>query len=757
MKLQAQKIESSSEGFDTADFGMETNDPAVIQILLEGIYPSPYVWPREIIANWADAGGGGSLLLPDRFNPNWVIEDHGPGMTDEFMAKKYTMIFHSTKRDSDEKTGGFGHGRLSPLAYVETFSVRSRYLDQETGVIMEGNYIVFKNEVRVPRIARVSLAPSEVQQTGVTVTIPIADKDIPTIIERTKFYASYSPTPPEGFEKLNYIFANKTGAVRPTVNNRGEMPGIRLVLAGIPYPVPTEARLPMADFDLFFEGGELQPTLSREGINADNEVLDLIKARYAAFIEEYREHITTELNKKKSLFEKFTGYLKIAEALPYGLRSIIFPSSYAQSFSTLPVDTIFSTLKGNFNLHQISSDVDRYSYEGLDVETKTLKSLTGLRIKDLTGTGVAQRKDGQNFKSHDILEFKSLMSRKYSSRIVDKPQVVIFGIKAPYLTGQIKLMKEAIAAKLTELRNAGTLGNFGTAMLLQYEDEADVKRLSSLFAPDDQPIIITDSSKRAASQQYISVTTASDQSYSRTHPVKLSDLNKAGRAFIIRKPDWRAHDIHNKIMDTLRRMPLFKNTILTVITEGDAKLLDSGYRLAEDEIHNFIRKKWGYPLDLTTINNQMGNASSIKNQITNHILNYRTGPNSDQKLRPRLSDVIAEKETLKKDAVLQAAIKLEASVEVVETLQRIYGFAVAVKNLNDYNFFTKAPQGGSRPLPIVADEALAALEAFETRFPMLKMIGNNHQRSYGFNAVETETIIDYIETVNRNCTNVQDN
>ena len=753
MKLQALKIESSSEGFDTADFGMETNDPAVIQILLEGIYPSPYVWPRELIANWADAGGGGELLLPDKLDPNWTIEDHGPGMTDQFMAKNYTMIFHSTKRDSDEKTGGFGHGRLSPLAYVETYSVRSRYMDEESGQIMEGNYIVFKNEVRVPRIARVSLAPSEVQQTGVTVTIPIADADINTIVERTKFYASYTPTPPKGFEKLEYRFQNGTGGLR-MANNRGDMQGIRLILAGIPYPVPTETRLPNVEIDLFFEGGELQPTLSREGINADNTILALIKERYAQFIEQYRNHITADLATKKSLFEKYKTFTQVAEALPYGLRSIVFPSSYSQTFSNLPIATIYSSLKGDFNLHQIVSDTDKYSYEGLDLETKTLKSLVGLRIKSLTGTGVAQRKSGQDFATNqEVLEFQNLVRRKYSNKAVDSPQVVIFGIKAPYVTGQIKLIKEAIAAKLTDLRQADALGSYGTAMLLQYEDEADVKRLTDLFLPDEKPIIITDLSKRAASQQYISVTTASANTYSRTHPMKLSVLNSPDKVFVIRKPDWRAHDIHNRLMDTLRKMPLFSGKTLVVIAEGDAKLLDAGYNVAENMIHDHIRKKWGYPLDTTLINNQMGNANSVKRQIENHILNYRVGPENGQ-ARPRLLDLLAAKEELKGDTVLQAALKLENSIDNLDLLSRIYGFASTIGALIKWDFFVTPPKGGNRPLPVVSDEAVGVVQAFQDRFPMIKLIMANSYRSYGFNTEDAAVIIDYIETVNRNCPNV---
>ena len=763
MKLNAKKIDVDNT-FNAEEFGMETTDPAVIQMLLENVYPDPYVWPRELLANWFDAGGGGELILPDPLDPNWSIEDFGEGMTDEFMAHRYTKIFSSTKRDSDKDIGGFGHGRLSPLAYTDTFTVRSRFKD-ENGTIMEGNYIVFKGEHRIPKIARVSFAPSETQQTGVKVTIPIGDTDIARINKRTRFFASYLPNPPQGFETIKYDFKNEVGAFR-THGQDEEMRGVRLIVGGVPYPVPTGVTNMHRDlpFDIFFKIGEVQPTIDRGNINGDAATLEEIKNRYNKLIENYRDGVQKEVLDQPTLLESFAKFTKISNQFQYGIRNLIFPTNFSEPFSKLPISDIFKAAKGDFNLHQIVSKTDKYTYEELDLETKTFKSLTGLRIKDLSSGGIAQRRAGIEYRNHaedgiSLVDYMTTRNHRITGTEV-RPQIAIFAIKNPYVAGQIRLIKEAIAAKLTEMRTPDTAGNAvlgsrATALLIQYDDEEDVKRIANIISPNIPVTIITDSSKRSTAQRYLTVIANEKGSYSRTKPMKVKDLSLPNTLFMVRDPKWTAYDIH-AIMENLRKLDFLKEFRFISIQKPDMEYLPEGYQTIEGVIHQHLKKKFGYTLDVNTVLAHVRKVETLAETLDAGILKYPVQDNKVISLKKPLWQALKENQALKDDEELHAVIKMIEEKKTFDSKEarEILTVVTYIERLKVAGFFIKPPVGGNRSLPILPEIQQDTIKKLNDKYPLLKALTENYQyRSYGIPPIMVEGIKDYMEAKNRNCKN----
>ena len=757
MRLKAQTIETITEGFDATEMGMETNDPAVIQIVLENIYSDPYVWPRELLANWMDAGGGGELILPDVLDPNWSIEDTGPGMSHEFMRTTYAKIFASTKRNSDSKIGGFGHGRLSPLAYTDTYTVRSRFVD-DNGIIMEGNYLIFKGENKIPKVTPLSLVPSEVQQTGVKVVIPVGDKDIKRITDRTRFFASYLDEQPKGFDPVKHLFKNEIGGVRAKGQD-SDMPGIRLIVGGVPYPMPRSAGMSNnIPFDLFFGVDEMSPTLARDAINGDAATVEKIKLNYKKLIQSYRAGAIELINKETSVLDRYVKYAELSGVLDWSTKNVIFDNTFTVPYA-LETKLLFAAVKGDFNVHDIYSDIDKTAWKDLDDNTKNLRSLNQIRIKDLAGHGVAARKEGHDLSEATEISFRGFVDRQGRGDV--DPQIALFGIKLPYQQGQIKLIKEAMAAKLTELRTAPTnpLRKEVKVLLIQYENEADAITIGKLIAPKLPVHIITDTSTRISAQKYVSVIMATPQSYSRTKAVRISSLkNDSTLKVFIREPDQKAYTV-NAMFDTLRRMDIFSKSTLIAVMKSELDLLPPNYVLVEDFLLNHIKKNFGYTLDYKAVQAHLQKAQQANKPLNAGILKYGVQSQKSINPRPKFYELLKANENLKDDEVLKAAIALvekeDPKKDDLQDLYQISNFVRDIEVLRGLKFFKKPIPEGTRPLPAYTGKDKKALDAFSDKYPLIEAIraGNDYSlRDYGITKVVYDGIVDYMESKQpRNC------
>lgn len=116
---------------ETVSFSF-ANTPELMKNVISSIYSQgPKTVSRELMANAYDAHAAAGtpdraveVSLPTTFDPNFVVRDFGIGMSHEFVMRLYSVIGHSTKKDSNSETGMFGVGSKSPLAITDTFTIR---------------------------------------------------------------------------------------------------------------------------------------------------------------------------------------------------------------------------------------------------------------------------------------------------------------------------------------------------------------------------------------------------------------------------------------------------------------------------------------------------------------------------------------------------------------------------------------------------------------------------------------------------------
>lgn len=137
MKIQIDNSESNAastlSGVRVAKHTMSKSSINLQMLMLRtGLYSDKIAAVvREYLTNARDAhvDAGHSkaidITVPNRFGSDVVIRDYGMGMSPDFIEKVYVQYTASTKRDTEEMTGGWGIGSKSGYAYSDSFTVIS--------------------------------------------------------------------------------------------------------------------------------------------------------------------------------------------------------------------------------------------------------------------------------------------------------------------------------------------------------------------------------------------------------------------------------------------------------------------------------------------------------------------------------------------------------------------------------------------------------------------------------------------------------
>lgn len=125
-------VATSGQSLRTSEFQMKMNQK-MFEIFSSSIYSNKIrAVVRELCTNAFDihktTGIGNvpfEVSVPTTDNPMFVVRDFGTGLSEEQVFDIYTVYFESTKDGDDEAHGGYGLGSKSPLAYVDSFQIRS--------------------------------------------------------------------------------------------------------------------------------------------------------------------------------------------------------------------------------------------------------------------------------------------------------------------------------------------------------------------------------------------------------------------------------------------------------------------------------------------------------------------------------------------------------------------------------------------------------------------------------------------------------
>lgn len=349
MKLDTQKVNvTRSAAFQEEFFSIA--DPAmVLETLRSRMYPNPIkTIVQEISSNGRDANREiGTpdvpivITLPHSLNNNiFSIRDNGLGITPHRMSNVFIKFCASTKRESDEQTGGYGYGAKTPWAYGDQFTIVSvtpeHLFEDQTGELHEEcrvrrEYIAYIDETRLGKMALVNEAAT-LEEQGTTIIIAVKESDTREfqnwVIDRLKYW-SVRPVilGNSTFEwpKINKKFEGKDGKWFIA----GEQYGISfsfLLIDEIPYPLnPTNANLyeslTKEELKLFhhqlclvFNTGEIPVVANRDDIDyAKDATKNLIAERFRQAYQELKQICNDKIANAQNLWEANVQFIKVKD------------------------------------------------------------------------------------------------------------------------------------------------------------------------------------------------------------------------------------------------------------------------------------------------------------------------------------------------------------------------------------------------------------------------------------------------------------
>lgn len=174
MKIQDKK-EKIDKNFDAKSMDFSIGDHSMVMgLIYDKLYADKILVPvQEYLSNARDAmrevknkTDKIKVTLPTMKQPILKIRDYGPGLSPERVKEVFIQVGKSTKRNSNEQTGGFGIGAKSGFAYTKALVLISYYEGIET------HYMLDVAEVKSGRLTVLEEKKTK-EKNGVEIQIPV--------------------------------------------------------------------------------------------------------------------------------------------------------------------------------------------------------------------------------------------------------------------------------------------------------------------------------------------------------------------------------------------------------------------------------------------------------------------------------------------------------------------------------------------------------------------------------------------------------
>lgn len=292
-------------GLSTQMFGIdELSLPIIFDILRNKMYSNPIAAIcREIPSNSRDANrenGIGDKPITITMVKDFLIEgaskiifsDCGKGMSPEIISEIYTKYGASTKRVSNDLTGGFGLGSKTPFAYTDTFFVDTRV----NGELYK--YMVYIDESGLGATTLMVKTFTDLEN-GTDITIPLRNESDAKEFENfVAYYTMFWNVKPElngirAFDALDSLSQVVNTSEIYTLTNRRCLDNENswFIIDGIPYEISSEYFKFNNGFVKFINNGVVSIPGSRENLQYDNKTKEVLKE----FEDEIKNTIKDEL------------------------------------------------------------------------------------------------------------------------------------------------------------------------------------------------------------------------------------------------------------------------------------------------------------------------------------------------------------------------------------------------------------------------------------------------------------------------------
>lgn len=375
MKLEQSNIEvHRSAKFSNSKFGVK-NEATLFKLLRHNIYPNPIkTICQEIASNARDAhreiGNAHvpiNIVLPNSINNyTYSVRDYGPSITPERMNEVFIYYGESTKKHTNDLTGGFGIGAKSPFAYVDQFTITS--ISPSDNGLVKRTYIAYIDETEIGDLSLLSEEETDEPQ-GTEISLSVARDDAAKFSQYTDLATRYWDVRPTiNNEPWENVFAEHETIYDSDniVIIRGGS-GVQALIDGIPYPInksilDTKWNYSSVGIDevcyslirssyrhsifIKLNTGDVPVSASRDDLDYSNEntiniLLDKIRNSLAYIEQSLKDDLVKKINECSTYYEayKVSG---AASVYPYNIFPKIYSGKY--TWNNLVIKSIFRNM-----------------------------------------------------------------------------------------------------------------------------------------------------------------------------------------------------------------------------------------------------------------------------------------------------------------------------------------------------------------------------------------------------------------------------
>ena len=129
------------------------------------------------------------ITVPTTLDPTLTFRDFGTGLSEDQIHQIYTVLFESTKTNSNDVIGCLGLGSKSPFGITDSFIINSYFNGTKS------TYSAFLDESRIPCCAKFIETPTD-EPNGIELQIPVPKDLISRVVSEIKDQLKFFPVKP---------------------------------------------------------------------------------------------------------------------------------------------------------------------------------------------------------------------------------------------------------------------------------------------------------------------------------------------------------------------------------------------------------------------------------------------------------------------------------------------------------------------------------------------------------------------------------
>ena len=348
MKLTStsRTVIQSDHRMESTSFGIRAEDsPIIMEMMRSKIYSNkPAAVVREYTTNALDEhklhniDKDVEVTLPTMTAPELKIRDYGKGLSYDEITEIYVNYGCSTKRASNDLTGGLGIGCKAGFAYGSQFTITSISVEPDANGVdkkMKRVYIAVIDESNTGTLKFVSEDHTPALHTGIEIGIGIKEDDISAFRkEAWNLYLTAKDKPkligrdtPELSTVLNKIGYRRYEDTTEFSNNNKYTSAVA-VMGNIGYPInayhlptdPSKEILKDSSLHIDFEIGDLSIASNREELEYNEDTVKALAKRTKEVFKEVVNESVSKITQSKCTFEQQKEYALQACQMPYGVK-----------------------------------------------------------------------------------------------------------------------------------------------------------------------------------------------------------------------------------------------------------------------------------------------------------------------------------------------------------------------------------------------------------------------------------------------------